>query len=71
MTVRTNGRITRQRYRLELDPGDGAAPLVVKVWLPPGIEPGASVRVAYDPGLRDAVLLGPPPSSTGDRFAPG
>jgi hypothetical protein len=69
-TVRMNGRITKRGYRLELDPGDGSAPLVVKAWLPPGIEPGARVPVAYDPGSRDAVLLGLPPSSpTGDLVA--
>jgi hypothetical protein len=71
-TTRTNGRITRQGYRLELDPGDGGAPLVVRASLPPGIVPGASVRVAYDPASRDAVLLEVPPSSpTGDLFAHG
>jgi hypothetical protein len=57
MTVRLNGRVTKQSYRLELDPGDGGAPLLVKAWLPPGILPGGSVRVAYDPASRDAVLL--------------
>jgi hypothetical protein len=72
ITVRMNGRITKQGYRVELDPGDGGAPLVVKAWLPPGIVPGARVPVAYDPGSRDAVLLGLPPSSpTGDLVAPG
>ena len=72
MTTRINGRITKQGYRLELDPGDGGAPLVVKVSLPPGIAPGARVRVAYDPASRDAVLLESPPASpTGDLFAPG
>jgi hypothetical protein len=71
-TTRSNGRITQQSYRLELDPGDGGAPLVVKASLPPGIVPGARVRVAYDPASRDAALLEVPPSSpTGDLFAPG
>ena len=71
MTTRINGRITKQGYHLELDPGDGGAPLVVKASLPPGIVPGARVRVAYDPASRDAVLLEIPPSSpTGDLFAP-
>jgi hypothetical protein len=71
MTTRTNGRVTKQGYRLELDPADGGPPLVVKASLPPGIVPGARVRVAYDPASRDAVLLEIPPSSpTGDLFTP-
>ena len=72
MTFRRNGRITKQGYRLELDPDDGGAPLVIKASLPPGIVAGARVRVAYDPTSRDAVLLETPPSSpTGDLFATG
>jgi hypothetical protein len=72
ITVRMNGRIIKRGYRVELDPGDGGAPLVVRAWLPPGIVPGGRVPVAYDPGSRDAVLLGLPPSSpTGDLVAPG
>ena len=72
MTLRRNGRITKQGYRLELDPGDGGAPLVIKASLPPGIVAGARVRVAYDPSSRDAVLLDMPASSpTGDLFAAG
>ncbi len=72
MTMRRNGRITKQGYRLELDPGDGGPPLVVKASLPPGIVAGAGVRVAYDPTSRDAVLLEIPSSSpAGDLFAPG
>jgi hypothetical protein len=71
MTVRSNGRITKQGYRLELDPGDGGGPLIVKAWLPPGIVAGARVGVAYDPTSRDAVLLAVPPTSpTGDLIAP-
>jgi hypothetical protein len=70
VTLRRSGRITKQGYRLELDPGDGGAPLVIKATLPPGIVPGDSVRVAYDPGSRDAVLLELPHSpETGDLFA--
>ena len=72
MTTSTNDQVTSQGYRLELDIGDGGPPLVVKASLPPGIVPGARVRVAYDPASRDAVLLEIPPSSpTGDLFAPG
>ena len=58
--TRTNGRITSQGYLLTLDPGDGGAPLSMKVELPPGITAGARVRVAYDPTTRDAVLLDAP-----------
>ena len=72
MTARSGGRIVKQGYRLELDPGDGGAPLVVKAWLPPGFVPGTGVRVAYDPSSRDAVLLEIPGSApAGDLFAPG
>ena len=71
ITTRTKGRVTKQGYRLELDVADGGAPLLVHASLPPGIVPGARVRVAYDPAARDAVLLEPPPSSpTGDLFTP-
>jgi hypothetical protein len=70
--TRTNGRVTSQGYRLELDPGDGGEPLVIRVTLPPGLQPGARVRVAYDPVTRDAALLETPRSSpTGNLFAPG
>ena len=72
MSVRTNGRVTRQGYTLTLDAGDGGAPLVVKASLPPGIQPGTRVVVAYDPATRDAVLLDTPPQPpTGDLFASG
>jgi hypothetical protein len=60
MTLRLNGRIAKQGYRLELDPGDGGAPLVIRASLPPGVVAGARVRVAYDPSSRDAVLLETP-----------
>lgn len=58
--TRTNGRITSQGYLLTLDPGDGGAPLSMKVELPPGVAAGSRVRVAYDPTTRDAVLLDAP-----------
>ena len=58
--TRTNGRITSQGYLLTLDPGDGGAPLSMKVELPPGVTAGSRVRVAYDPTTRDAVLLDAP-----------
>lgn len=60
MVTRTNGRITSQGYVLTLDPGDGGAPLSMKVELPPGVMIGVRVRVAYDPATRDAVLLDDP-----------
>jgi hypothetical protein len=68
--TRTNGRITSQGYLLTLDPGDGGAPLSMKVELPPGVTAGARVRIAYDPATRDAVLLDAPPETVvGDLFA--
>ena len=55
--TRTNGRVTSRGYLLTLDPGDGGAPLVMKVELPPGVTAGTRARVAYDPATRDAVLV--------------
>ena len=72
MTLRSGGRVTKQGYKLELDPGDDGTLLVIKAWLPPGIVPGARVRIAYDPASRDAVLLEIPGASpAGDLFAHG
>ncbi|HEX8104652.1 MAG TPA: hypothetical protein VF533_18690 [Solirubrobacteraceae bacterium] len=69
--TRTNGRITSQGYLLTLDPGDGGAPLRLKVTFPPGVTAGSRVRVAYDPTTRDAVLLDDPTApATRDRLAP-
>lgn len=69
--TRTNGRITSQGYLLTLDPGDGGAPLSMKVELPPGVIVGSRVPVAYDPETRDAVLLDVREAPvSGDVFAP-
>jgi hypothetical protein len=72
VTLRKSGRVTRQGFRLELDPGDGGAPLVVRAVLEPSFAGGDRVRVAYDPASRDAVLLDVPHATgSGDRFGSG